>query len=36
MDMEEGNEFWVADVKLGSDGIILLSYQDITDRVLLS
>lgn len=36
MDMEEGNEFWVADVKLEPDGIILLSYQDITDRVLLS
>lgn len=36
MDMEEGNEFWVADAKLEPDGITLLSYQSITDRVLLS
>lgn len=36
MDMEEGNKFWVADAKLEPDGITLLSYQNITDRVLLS
>lgn len=34
--MQKGIEFWIADVKLESDGLTLLSYQNITDKVLLS
>ncbi len=36
MDMDERVEFWIADLKLEPDGIGLLSYQNITGRVLLS
>lgn len=36
MDIDERVEFWVADVRLEPDGIKLLSYQNITDKVLLS
>ena len=36
MDMDERVEFWVADLRLEPDGIGLLSYQNITGRVLLS
>ena len=34
--LQKGIEFWIADVKLESDGLTLLSYQNITDKVLLS
>ena len=36
VDMLETTEFWVADLKLEPDGITLLSFQNITDKVLLS
>lgn len=36
MDMDEKNEFWVVDMKLEPEGITMLSYQNITDKVLLS
>lgn len=36
MDMDDKNEFWVVDMKLEPEGITMLSYQNITDKVLLS
>ena len=35
LDMQENTEFWVADLKLESDGITLVSCQNVTDRVML-
>lgn len=35
VDMLETTEFWVADLKLEPDGITLVSYQNVTGRVLL-
>lgn len=34
--MNEKTEFWIVDLKLGEDGITMLSYQNITDKVLLN
>lgn len=34
-DMQENSEFWVVDLKLEPDGIILVSYKNVTDRVML-
>lgn len=36
MVIDERTEFWVADMRLDADGITLVSYQNITDKVLLS
>lgn len=36
MDMDEKKEFWIVDMKLEPEGITMLSYQSITDKVLLS
>lgn len=36
MVIDERTEFWVADMRLDADGITLVSYQSITDKVLLN
>ena len=35
VDMQENIEFWVIDLRLEPDGITLLSYQNVTGRVML-